>query len=189
MKGHFERRGKGYLLSVASNHSVTSWNKVKPIAGTAESVAQGLAPSDWKRLSAGDGVKGPRLHDWAYVELADIDASDYGASRSGLWTRGLLIRRTITDHELAPPRLQQEPLSRNWCVWRAAAGPSMATIRCRDQPHTAVEDTAGLPLIRWSIQEIRRIATRLAQKAHRARAHHRLVRLAKVASGRRQGAS
>jgi hypothetical protein len=35
------------------------------------------------------------------VELVVIDASDYVASRSGLWRRGLLIRRAITDHELA----------------------------------------------------------------------------------------
>jgi SRSO17 transposase len=93
--------GKGYVLGVAKNHSVKSWGKAKLIAGTAESVAQGLAPSDWKRLSAGDGAKGPRLYDWAYVELADIEASAYGASRSGLWTRGLLIRRTIADQDLA----------------------------------------------------------------------------------------
>ena len=93
--------GKGYVLGVAKNHSVKSWGKAKLIAGTAESVAQGLAPSDWKRLSAGDGAKGPRLCDWAYVELADIEASAYGASRSGLWTRGLLIRRTIADQDLA----------------------------------------------------------------------------------------
>ena len=95
------RAGKGYVLGVASNHSVTSWDKPKPIAGTAQSVAQGLAPSDWKRLSAGDGAKGSRLYDWAYVELADIEASDYEEGRSGLWTRGLLIRRTITDQDLA----------------------------------------------------------------------------------------
>ena len=95
------RAGKGYVLGVASNHSVTSWGKAKPIAGTAESVAQGLRPSDWKRLSAGDGAKGPRLYDWAYVELADIDASDYDERRSGLWTRGLLIRRTMADQDLA----------------------------------------------------------------------------------------
>jgi SRSO17 transposase len=101
VEGTLRRAGKGYVLGVASNHSVTSWGKTKPIAGTAESVAQGLAPSDWKRLSAGDGVKGPRLYDWAYVELADIDASDYDASRSGLWTRGLLIRRAIADQDLA----------------------------------------------------------------------------------------
>ena len=97
LKGLLRQAGKGYVLGVAKNHSVTSWGKAKPIAGTAESVAHGLASSDWKRLSAGDGAKGPRLYDWAYVELADLDASAYDASRSGLWTRGLLVRRTIAD--------------------------------------------------------------------------------------------
>jgi SRSO17 transposase len=101
VEGTLRRAGKGYVLGVASNHSVTSWGKAQPIADTAESVAKGLAPSDWKRLSAGDGAKGPRLYDWAYVELADIDASDYEEGRPGLWTRGLLIRRTIADQDLA----------------------------------------------------------------------------------------
>ena len=55
----------------------------------------------WQRLSAGEGTKGPRLYDWAYLEPADLDAADYDANRSGLWTRGLLIRRTIIDGELA----------------------------------------------------------------------------------------
>jgi SRSO17 transposase len=95
------RAGKGYVLGVASNHGVSSWGKAKPVAGTAESVAQGLAASEWKRLSAGDGTKGPRLYDWAYVELADLDASEYGEGHSGLWTRGLLIRRNIPDRDLA----------------------------------------------------------------------------------------
>ena len=29
-----------------------------------------------RRLSAGEGTKGERLHDWAYLELADLDAGD-----------------------------------------------------------------------------------------------------------------
>jgi SRSO17 transposase len=95
------RAGKGYVLGVACNHSVTSWGKAKPVAGTAESAGQGLAASDWKRLSAGDGTKGPRYCDWAYVELADLDASTYGKGRTGLWTRGLLIRRSLADASLA----------------------------------------------------------------------------------------
>jgi SRSO17 transposase len=118
------RAGKGYVLGVASNHSVNSWGKAKPVAGTAESVAQGLAPSDWKRLSAGDGAKGPRLYDWAYAELADIDASGYDASRSGLWTRGLLVRRTIAGQDLtffstwAPAGTSIEKLVRvEGCRW------------------------------------------------------------------------
>jgi SRSO17 transposase len=95
------RKAKGYVLGIASNHSVKSWGKAKPIAGTAGSIAQGLAPAEWRRLSAGDGTKGPRLYDWAYVELADLNASQYGQSLSGLWTRGLLIRRTMSDGDLA----------------------------------------------------------------------------------------
>ena len=38
----------------------------------------------WTRLSAGDGAKGPRLYDWAYLP--------YGIPPTG-WKSGLLIRR------------------------------------------------------------------------------------------------
>jgi SRSO17 transposase len=95
------RTGKGYVLGIASSHSVKSWGKGRPLAETAGSIAQGLTPRAWRRLSAGEGTKGPRLYDWAHVELADLDASAYGASGLGLWTRGLLIRRTIADGDLA----------------------------------------------------------------------------------------
>jgi hypothetical protein len=29
--------------------------------------------------SPGEGTKGPRLHDWAYLDLADLDATEFGA--------------------------------------------------------------------------------------------------------------
>ena len=58
-------------------------------------------PSDWKRLSAGDGTKGPRLHDWCYLELADLNAEEFSSANQGPWTRGLLIRRHIADGDLA----------------------------------------------------------------------------------------
>ena len=72
-----------------------------PVAGTADDIAQSLDPSAWRRLSAGEGTKGARLHDWAYLELADLEAYEYDEDRSGLWTRGLLIRRNIADGDLA----------------------------------------------------------------------------------------
>jgi SRSO17 transposase len=95
------RAGKGYVLGVSSDHRVQSWGKKQAIAGSAEAIAQSLAPSDWLRLSAGEGTKGARLHDWAYCELADLDAGEYDQDRSGTWTRGLLIRRNIADGDLA----------------------------------------------------------------------------------------
>ncbi len=94
------RAGKGYVLGVAAAHVFRSWGKPQPVAGTAADIAKALQPADWKRLSAGVGTKGPRLHDWCYLELADLEAETFNEVH-GLWTRGLLIRRHITDGDLA----------------------------------------------------------------------------------------
>jgi SRSO17 transposase len=95
------KAGKGYVLGVSSDHQFHSWGRKPVISGTAEDIAGGLKPSAWRRLSAGDGTKGPRLYDWAYLELADLDAAEFDAPRGGLWIRGLLIRRGISDGETA----------------------------------------------------------------------------------------
>ncbi len=95
------RAGKGYVLGVNGTHPFHSWGDKPPVAGTAEEIAQTLPASAWARLSAGEGTKGPRLYDWAYLELADLDAAEYDDSLSSLWTRGLLIRRSIADGECA----------------------------------------------------------------------------------------
>jgi SRSO17 transposase len=95
------KAGKGYVLGVASNHVFRSWGKQQPVAGTASSIAQSLPKMAWRRLSSGGGTKGPRWHDWAYLELADLDASEYNDDLAGEWTRGLLIRRNIADGSLA----------------------------------------------------------------------------------------
>jgi SRSO17 transposase len=92
------RAGKGYVLGVKSDHIFRSWGKLPCIAGTAAEVAEALKPSDWRRLSAGMGTKGPRLYDWCYRELADLDAAE---DDGNLWTRGVLIRRNIADGDLA----------------------------------------------------------------------------------------
>ena len=95
------RAGKGYVLGVNASHRFNSWGDKPPVAGTAETIAGDLDPAAWRRLSAGEGTKGPRLHDWAYLELADLDVAEYDDRRAGLWTRGLLIRRSLADGELA----------------------------------------------------------------------------------------
>jgi SRSO17 transposase len=98
----FQRKaGKGYVLGVAPNHVFHSWGRQQPIAGTASAIAQSLPRKAWRRLPSGEGTKGPRWHDWAYLELADLDASEYKGDLAGEWTRGLLIRRNIADGSLA----------------------------------------------------------------------------------------
>jgi SRSO17 transposase len=91
------KAGKGYVLGVAANHVFNSWGKEPFVRGTAAEIAQSLPKKAWRRMSSGEGTKGPRLHDWAYVELADLDAGEYNDTLKGTWTRGLLVRRSIAD--------------------------------------------------------------------------------------------
>jgi SRSO17 transposase len=123
------RAGKGYVLGVSSDHRVNSWGKARRVAGAAGAVAQGLSPSDWVRLSAGEGTKGARLHDWAYLELADLDSADYSSACSGLWTRGVLIRRKIADGDLA--------FFSTWCP----AGTPIETLVKVEGHRWAIEDS------------------------------------------------
>jgi SRSO17 transposase len=95
------KAGKGYVLGVASNHVFHSWGKKQRIGGSAAKIAQNLPKSAWRRRSSGEGTKGPRWHDWAYLELADLDVSEYNDTLEGAWTRGMLVRRNIADGDLA----------------------------------------------------------------------------------------
>ncbi len=123
------RAGKGYVLGVNANHHFGSWGGKPPVAGTAQEIAKRLDPSVWKRLSAGQGTKGERLHDWAYCELADLDAAEYDADRTGLWTRGFLIRRNIADGDLA--------FFSTWCT----AGTDIETLVRVEGHRWAIEDS------------------------------------------------
>ena len=74
-----EKSGRGYVLAVTSGQHLG----LKPVADWLEDVP-GRA---WKRLSAGEGAKGPRLYDWVWLP--------YHADTAPGWKKGLLIRRQI----------------------------------------------------------------------------------------------
>ena len=122
------RAGKGYVLGVNASHPFGSWGDKPLLAGTAEAIARGQGKAAWQRLSAGAGSKGERLYDWAYCELADLDAGEYDDARTGLWTRGLLIRRSLGDGELA--------FFSTWCP----AGTPIATLVAVEGRRWAIED-------------------------------------------------
>src|SRR6478752_7080529 len=129
IEGDLRRLGKGYVLGVASSHVFRSWGKKRLFAGTAAEIVKTLDPSDWQRLSAGEGTKGPRLHDWCYLDLADLDADEFNEASHGLWTRGLLIRRNITDGEFA--------YFTTWCP----AGTSIETLVNVEGHRWSIEDS------------------------------------------------
>jgi SRSO17 transposase len=77
----------------------------------------------------GAGTKGPRLHDWCYLELADLEAEQFNSAHDGLWTRGLLIRRRIVDGDMA--------FFTTWCP----AGTSIETLVAIEGHRWAIEDS------------------------------------------------
>jgi SRSO17 transposase len=87
------RGGLGYLLAVTSGQRlggrrVDAW-------------AAGVPPEGWRRLSAGEGSKGPRLYDWAYPPYR-------GGAPPG-WATGLLVRRKLDEPDELAFRLTLAP--------------------------------------------------------------------------------
>ncbi len=114
LRAELEQRRVGYVLAVACSHRiVTGAGKQR-----ADEIAERLSGDAWQRLSAGSGAKGPRVYDWA---LIDIDEHDDGPAH-----RWLMIRRNTATGELAYYRCyapQSVPLStlvkvagRRWTV-------------------------------------------------------------------------
>jgi SRSO17 transposase len=83
-----EEQRQPYVLAIAKNDGVDLPYGKTAFHVSADEIAQhALDPHDWRRLSAGDGSKGPRLYDWAFVRLAAPSAAGF--------EQALLIRRPL----------------------------------------------------------------------------------------------
>jgi SRSO17 transposase len=84
-----EANQQAYVLAVRRNGRVgLEWHEQLWNLAVSE-VIDLIAPTVWQRLSAGDGAKGPRVYDWALMELAESTADE--------WPRQLLLRRSLED--------------------------------------------------------------------------------------------
>jgi SRSO17 transposase len=88
-----ERRRLGYVVAVPCSQPVGAGTGYGSTGSRADVLAAAAPAQAWKRLSAGDGAKGPRLYDWAMAALPIIREPAEGFER---W---LLIRRSITEPE------------------------------------------------------------------------------------------
>jgi SRSO17 transposase len=83
LRRSIEKSGRGYVLAVTSRQrlgfkTVADWLEDVPASG-------------WQQLSAGEGAKGPRLYDWAWLP--------YWSDAESGWHKGLLIRRKLAQPE------------------------------------------------------------------------------------------
>jgi SRSO17 transposase len=87
LRAGLEQRLKAYALCVKCSEKVQVQGEAKRV----DRIAAGIPADQWQRLSAGEGSKGPRLYDWARVELDKPEQEG--------WQRSLLIRRSLVEGE------------------------------------------------------------------------------------------
>jgi SRSO17 transposase len=114
-----DEQQKNYVVAVPETHLVWVAGQHQPVGY----VAALLPESAWTVLSAGDGSKGERLYEWAWIQLPG--PSERGSQRA----RWLLIRRNLAD-----------PSKR---AYYRAAGPAS----------TALADLVRVAGSRWKIEE------------------------------------
>jgi SRSO17 transposase len=80
-----EAQPQAYVLAVSGKEYVwLGWRQRQ-----VKTVLAALPDEGWRRLSAGDGAKGPRWYDWRWLPLADpVDPA---------WHRWLLVRRSLSE--------------------------------------------------------------------------------------------
>src|SRR5260221_2203785 len=82
-----EAQQKNYVLAVSETHQVWVQGRPQPVG----LVAALLPDEAWVALSAGEGSKGPRLYEWAWLQLPDETEA---TSERARW---VLIRRSLSD--------------------------------------------------------------------------------------------
>ena len=82
-------QGMRSVLAVPSNELVWVIADEHRWEGTVSAAAASLPAEAWQRISCGDGAKGPRWYDWAWVRVT-------GLVRAG-WGHWLLVRRSLSN--------------------------------------------------------------------------------------------
>jgi SRSO17 transposase len=93
LRAFMEDHDLAYVLAVKATQPLWAHGEQGPAEVAARELVAGLPARAWRRLSAGAGAKGPRVYDWARVELVRP-----GWPGRGFW---LLARRRLSDGELA----------------------------------------------------------------------------------------
>ena len=86
-----EGAGIPHVLAIKSNEKLWVLTDKGPRQVRADQLATGVENSDWMRLSAGNGTKGPQVYDWARVMIRPLREPG-----KGYW---LLVRRSIAQPE------------------------------------------------------------------------------------------
>ncbi|PZG17090.1 IS701 family transposase [Spongiactinospora gelatinilytica] len=127
-----EKRKIGYVVAVPRSQSLGAGIGYGNTGSRADAVTADAPQQAWKRLSAGDGAKGPRLYDWAMATLPPHPGDELGGP--GGMQRWLLVRRALT-----PAGDQGEP--------------GLAYYLCFGPAGTGIEQLVRIAGSRWAVEE------------------------------------
>ncbi len=86
-----EREEISHVLAIKRNEKLWALTEQGPRQVRADRLVCGVEEPDWIRCSAGDGAKGPRVYDWAAVEIRPLREPG-----KGYW---MLTRRSVANPE------------------------------------------------------------------------------------------
>jgi SRSO17 transposase len=130
---YLEQRRVGYVVAVPKNQSLGAGIGYGNTSLRADEVTAGAPQQAWKRLSAGDGAKGPRLYDWAMATMPPHPDDDIGGNDA--FARWLLVRRTIPSHDAIE------------------TAPELAYYLCYGPADTPLPELVRIAGTRWAIEE------------------------------------
>ena len=122
-----ERHGRGYVLAVTSAQHLG----LKPVEDWLEDVPA----KAWRRLSAGEGAKGPRLYDWAWLP--------YRSDPAPGWQKGLLIRRSLAEPGKLAFYLTLSPAATSLAELVRVAGTRWAIEACFEAAKVLIPSEVG----------------------------------------------
>ena len=114
-----ERQGVPHVLAIKRSEKLWALTDRGPRQVRADRLAYGVEECAWVRCSAGDGAKGPRVYDWATVDIRPLREPG-----QGYW---LLVRRSLANPRGSWPTTsvtdRREQAWRNWRGSPEAGGP------------------------------------------------------------------
>jgi SRSO17 transposase len=89
-----ERCEQPFVVAVKSDESLWTLDERRgPLQMRADELAEDIPPEHWRRLSAGEGSKGPRLYEWALRPIFRLQLTE----EERYWGHWLLVRRSLKD--------------------------------------------------------------------------------------------
>ena len=113
LRAWLEEHDLAYVLAVKATQPLWAAGEQGPAEVAARQLVAGLPAGAWRRLSAGDGAKGPRVYDWPGSRWSDPAGR---AAGSGCWC----VDGLGTGSWRSPPATAQP--TPPWSAWSGSRG-------------------------------------------------------------------